>query len=150
MEKFFCIKLINNNGERGYIMDSPNGIMISKNGVTSNVKKFETYSDAQQWLRENKVENNRCRAYIRDSNDLMKDEVGSGVSVVDKDVYYLENEHGEKLCYDASQDGYYFQKCETMYCLFKSDEQINEFLKQFEFQCKTIIKKHSPKTTIKK
>lgn len=144
MEKFFCIKLINKNGERGYILDSPEGIMIAKNGVVSNIKQFETYSHAQKWLRENKVENNRCKAYIRDNFDLMKDENGSGISVLEKEAYYLENEKGEKLCYDAEQEGYYFKKCEIMYCFFESEKELQEFCEQFEFDVKVIIKKHSP------
>lgn len=146
MEKFFCIKLINKNGERGYILDSPEGIMISRNGVVSNIKQFETYSHAQQWLRENKVENNQIKAYIRDNFDLIRDEKGSGGSVMEKDYYILENELGEKLCYDAKLDGYYFKKCEAMYCFFESEKQLKEFNEQFEFDVKVFIKKVSPKT----
>lgn len=141
MEKFFCIKVINKNGERGYVIDGPDGILISTGWVVSDIAKFPTYYDAQQFMREKKLENNQVKAYIRDNEDLMRDEKGSGVSPMEKDMFYLENEKGERAFYHTKEDGYYFQKGVVGSCVWESEKQCQEFIKGMEFPFKINIKK---------
>ncbi len=78
MEQFYVIKLINRDNERGYLIDTPKGIIISKGGITADITQFPTFQDAQQFIRDRKVERRGVKAYIRDNYDLMKDEAGKG------------------------------------------------------------------------
>lgn len=141
MEKFFCIKLINKNGERGYVIDAPEGIMIAKGGIVSGIARFETYSDAQKFMREHKLENNQVKAYIRDNNDLIRDEMGSGAAPIESDVFYLENENGEKAFYDTKQGGYYFKKGEVGFPVWETEKQCRDFIKVMDFPFAINVKK---------
>lgn len=145
MDKFFCIKLINKNGEWGYVIDGPKGIMISKGGITSNIAQFPTYSDASQFIRDKKLENNRVKAYVRDNNDLIKDEAGSGATPLKKEAYYLETDDGERACYDPKEESYYFKKSDIGYCLFESKIQCNRFIDELKFPFNINIRTISPK-----
>lgn len=40
---FWVIKTINKDNTRGYVMDTPKGIVIIQNGITADVTQFKTY-----------------------------------------------------------------------------------------------------------
>ncbi len=147
MDAFYVIKLINNNtGVRGYVIDTPKGIMISTGGIVSDVTQFKTYQDAQLFIRGRKLERSGIKAYIRDNGDLMKDmgETG-GASPMQSDMFYLENMAGEKCFYDAKLEGYYFDKQDVGYCVWQTEEQLLEFVDsyagKFEETGKLFVKK---------
>ncbi len=145
METFWVIKTINKDGTRGYVMDTPQGIIIIQNGVTAEVTQFKTYQDAQQFIRERKIERQGIKAYIRDNNDLMKDENLSYVTA-SKPVYHLENQKGEKLYYESRNETYFFKMVDVGYPIFNAEKQCREFVKHYEFQQSQIFMvKHSGK-----
>lgn len=140
MDKFYVIKLIAKNGNRGYLIDGPKEILIS-DGVTAAIKQFKSYQDAQQFLRDRKVERNGIKAYIRDNEDLMKEEVANGAKIMENDMFYLENEEGKKCFYDTQQKGYFFDSPDVGYCVWYTEEQVSSFVKSMEFDERTFIKK---------
>ncbi len=132
MDTFYVIKLINNNtGVRGYVIDTPEGIMISTNGIVSDITQFKTYQDAQAFMRERKLERGGIKAYIRDNGDLMK-EMGEikGISTMQTDMFYLENLAGEKCFYDAKEEAYYFDKQDVGYCVWRTEDEMYAFKEQ--------------------
>ncbi len=147
MDTFYVIKLINNNtGVRGYVIDTPKGIMISTEGIVSDITQFKTYQDAQAFMREKKLERGGVKAYIRDNGDLMKEmSETKGISPMKTDMFYLENMAMEKLFYDAKQEGYYFDKRDVGYCVWQTEEQLLEFVKVYaeksDWTGKVFIKK---------
>lgn len=137
MNEFFVIKLIKPNGERGYLVESPNGILISVGAVTSDIKQFSTSNEAEQYIRKNKLERQGVRALIRTNQDIIKD---AGTKVLEHDVFYLENERGEKLFYDSGQQGYYFDNRDAGYCCWKTRDDLLKFCEAYDLE-DGIIKK---------
>lgn len=135
-DEFWVIKVINKDGTRGYLMDTPNGLhVITDSGVLGDITQFATYQDAQKFIRERKVERKGVRAYIRDNNDLMKDEFTSMVAILpEKPVYYLENHKGEKLYYEAPKELYYFKNVDVGYPCWYNEKEVREFVKHYKFE----------------
>lgn len=73
MSEFYVIKLINHNGERGYLIDSPDGIKIVTGGVHTDITQFETEKAASCFIREKKIERRGVKAYIRSNTDMIND-----------------------------------------------------------------------------
>lgn len=144
MEKFFCIKLIKKDGTRGYVTECepPAPFVISINGVASNVMKFNTFTDANTFIKRHKIQNNQVKAYIRDNEDLMKDEQGSGISFLgEKEMWYVENAEGQKLFYTKKEDGYYFSSEKLGFCVWDNYVLLQMFIKEQRFDERVIIKK---------
>ena len=139
MDKFYVIKLISKSGERGYLIDSEKGILVA-NQLVCDITQFKTYQDAQTFLRERKIERGGVKAYIRDNEDMMKDNDIKGGTVLEKDVYYLENELGHKCFYDSKHKGYYFDSPDVGYCCWETEKQMQDFIDAMKFEEKVIIK----------
>ncbi len=123
MNKFYVIKMINKRGERGYLVDTPDGIKVSLEAFTSDVAQFGTFEEAKQFIRKRKLENNGCRAWVVSNEDVMNEKP---TGIVDEDtlrkregeVYFLETSDGMKYCYDTRKEQYYFRKCDVGFCIF--------------------------------
>lgn len=74
-QQYFCIKLIRSDGKRGYITPGigTEKFSFSEKWEIQNVMKFGTYTDANLFVRQNKLQNNKIKAHIRDKFDLEKD-----------------------------------------------------------------------------
>ena len=132
MEKFFVIKVINNRtGERGYVMDTPKGIMIAME-FHINTTQFETEKEARQFIKEKKLERGGMTAHIRRNQDIMVEEKGSNLKPLDKNLFYIENELGEKLFYDAKEEGYYFKRGDAGYPCWYSEEDTKKFIEAYK------------------
>lgn len=140
MDKFYVIKLIQPDRKRGYVIDSPKGILISTSGLHPDVTQFPTYSDAYHFIRENKLERKGVKAYIRDNNDLIEEEKSS-ITPATSNMFYLENDKGEKAFYDAKHEGYYFQNRDAGYCFWDDEEQLKLFLQDMQFPNNVKIKR---------
>ena len=143
MADFYCIRLINKDGTRGWLIDRPSGIEICIGGVMSDITQFDTEQDALKFIRERKVERGGAKAYVRTRQELMDESIkeGSpGISTADKPVYHLENHKGEKLFYDSKMEAYYFKAMgEFGYPCWQSEEQVRALVKGAEFEASAIF-----------
>ena len=135
---FYCIKLFNGDGTRGWLIDSPDGIKIATGGVVSDITQFETYAEANNFIRERKLERQGVKAYVRTNQELIEEERkdgGSGISTADKPVYHLENQKDEKCFYDSKIEGYFFKQMgEFGFPVWDDEEKLIEFVRVAEFQ----------------
>ena len=135
MEKFYVIKLINiRNGERGYVIDRKDGIMLSLNGLSPDVTMFENEIDARIFIKNKRLERQGMTAHIRSNEDLMVEEKGTNVRPADKDLFYIENSVGEKLFYDSKEDGYYFKYGDVGYPVWYSEEDTKKFIEAYKLE----------------
>lgn len=134
---FYCVKLINSNGERGWLWDSPDGIKIIK-GLHSDITQFETEKDALNFIRERKLERKGIKAYVRTSQEIIDESEiveTKGISTTDKPLFHLENQKGWKCFYDSKIDGYFFKEMgEFGHPIWYDEESITKFVKACEFQ----------------
>ncbi len=143
-EVFYSIKLINNNtGKRGFVMDSKDGIMISENVFHANCKQFKTYQDAQQFMRQNKLEKNGVIAYIIDNNDIMKQGNANGFTRLEKgqELWTIISNEGLHIFYDSKEEGYFFDTPQVGFCIWENENQVNEAIGALELKGKAISKK---------
>lgn len=135
---FYCIRLINKDGTRGWIFDSKNGIKVMTDGVHSDITQFETEEDARQFIRDKKIERNGVKAYIRTNQELLDTvrKVGEqGISAMDKPTYHLENQKGYKCFYDSKIEGYFFKEMgEFGFPVWQDEESLIKFVRVAEFQ----------------
>jgi hypothetical protein len=136
MDKIYFIKILLPSGGRGYIIDTSKGIIIATNENIANITSFKSYQDAQQFIRERKIERRGVKAYIRDNQDLIKE---GFAKPVEKEMFFLENSTGEKLFYDSANECYYYDKASFGYCVWDSVEQLERFKKDWNID--GVIKK---------
>ena len=105
---FYCILLINkHNGQRGYVVDSPKGIEMASKFV-GDCKTFPTYADAQDFMREKKLERGGITAYIRDNKDIMKEGEHGNVHSM-KSVFLIGDGKENYLHFNTNPPQYYFR-----------------------------------------
>lgn len=135
---FYCIKLINSSGERGWLWDSPDGIKIIKGGLHSDITQFETEKDALNFIRERKLERSGIKAYVRTNQEIIEESQKvetKGISMMDKPMFHLENQKGEKCFYDSKREVYFFKQIGEFGCPVWDDEKkLIEFVRTSEFQ----------------
>lgn len=134
---FYCIKLINSNGERGWLWDSPEGIKIIK-GFHSDITQFETEKDTLNFIRYKKLERKGVKAYVRTNQDIVEEIQrieSKGASMVDKPLFHLENQKGWKCFFDSKIDGYFFKEMGDFGMpIWYDEESITKFVQASEFQ----------------
>jgi hypothetical protein len=141
MEKFYVIKLINTrNGERGYVIHGTSGIILSINGVHPDVTQFESEIDARIFIKNNRLERNGMTAHIRSNQDLINEEKGNNLKTPDCDLFYIENNFGEKLFFDSKMDGYLFKYCDIGYPVWKTKDDAQNFINSYNLQNVSIKK----------
>ena len=135
---FYCIRLINKDGTRGWLIDRPNGIEICIGGAISDITQFNTEQDALKFIIDRKIERNGVKAYVRTNQEILEtiDKIGEkGVSVMDKPMYYLENQKEEKCFYDSKREVYFFKKMGDFgYPVWDSQESVRRFAKEMKFE----------------
>lgn len=145
MAEFYCIKLIRNDGTRGWLINSPNGIEIAIGGVTTGITQFETEQDALKFIRDQKIERKGIKAFVRTNQELIQESIDSGIEGIsavpaDKPIYHLENHKGEKLFYDSKMDAYYFKEMGNVgSCAFDNEAQARLFVKECKFEQPMIL-----------
>ncbi len=139
---FYVIKLIKKDGQRGYVIDSKEGIMICTDKVSMDITQFDDIKSARTFIKDKKLERNGTRAHIRTNEDLMKDELLHGVAPVKTDLYYFENEKKEKMFFDKKQEGYYFDKKDVGYCVWPNKGDAEKFHAAYKFPDTITIECH--------
>jgi len=136
--EFYCIKLINRDGTRGWLFDSPDGIKVITDGVNSDITQFENIADANNFIRYQKLERKGVKAFVRTSQELIEEgqKLGiAGISTRDKPTFHLENQKGEKCFYDSTRDAYCFKPMgESGYPFWESEEDTRAFVKEMDFE----------------
>lgn len=143
MQKFYVIKLVNDKtGATGFVIDSPDGITLSSEYVMD-VKQFSSHLEAKIFIFDNKLEQKRTKAYIRSNEDIMDEGGSENLKQLQGDIFYIENESGEKIFFDNKTREYYFELREVGQCVWKTESDAKNFIKQMDLKVKTIIKKIS-------
>ncbi len=150
MNIFYVIKLINTrNGNRGYVIDTKDGIELSVGNLDMNITQFETEKQAEKFIRERKLQRGGMTAHIRSNQELLEDEKGNpNLRPADGDIFFIENADGEKLFYDSKDKGYFYKKGEAGYPCWYTMEQITSFIEAYKLD-DAIIKKHVKKEAVK-
>ena len=141
MKLFYVIQLINKVGERGFVYDSADGIKLIVGGITADVTQFATFELATAFIRHHKLERICKYAYVKDSESLMAEKpVGLVPLASGERMYYIEGEDGRKCFIDSRSRTIYFTNRDVGFCCFKSVEQAEEFLSNYEVPFKYEIK----------
>ncbi len=120
---FYCILAINKNtGKRGYVIETPMGIAVSDDFVAA-CKNFATYQEAQEFISSKKIERRGITAYIRDNNDIIKENKDKLIKAP-KDVYFITKGDGEYIHYSANE--YYFRKGKVGACCWYNYEEVKK------------------------
>lgn len=135
---FYCIKLINSNGERGWLWDSPDGIKIIQGGLTSDITQFQTEKEALNFIREKKLERKGVKAYVRTNQEIIEEVQkveNRGVSRMKNPMFHLENQDGKKCFYDSKQDAYFFKEMGDFgYPVWDDEERLRDFVVLAQFK----------------
>lgn len=137
MDVFYVIKGVKKNGEFGYLIDAAEGVEFVVGAYNIYVTQFKTYQKAQHFIRKIKHDAWDLEFYIQSNSDILK-EVENGTldgikaSPVSDNMCYMENEQGEKLCFDTKENGYYFDDVTVGYCCWKSTEQAEALIKAYD------------------
>lgn len=119
MEPFYCVKMVLPDGSRGYVVNNLYGLNVAIEGSLFGMLLFKTYTETQAFLRETVDESLGAKTYIRDNEDLAKDEtVKEGIVSLERNMYCLEMVSGERLCYSHQEQGYCFNKYDFYFCAF--------------------------------
>jgi len=133
IENFYYLKVINTrNGERGYVFEKDGKVLIADVFKYDVVKIFKSYYDAQQYMREKKIERGGVTAHIRDMEDLKKEGL---ISSTKDALFTVVSDKGEKIFFDSLKQEYYFDNKPVGYCIWKAEKDVENFIKSFEFPC---------------
>lgn len=145
MPNFYCILLINNStGLRGYVLTDGDKILVSTGGAYDvRTRQFNTYQDAQQFIRDKKLERQGIKAYIRDDSDVMKE--ATNVRPSTTAMYYIEDMIGRKLYWNTQNNIYEFRHVDIGYPVWPSRQECEEAVRKLNFDFEVIIKTHEPK-----
>ena len=137
MKKVYVIKVISSKG-RGYLVEHTQGAAIVSQAVHATT--FDTFESATFYIRNNRIENKDTKAYVVDTETLI-DEKEIKLTFVDPeaDVYYVENENGQKLFHDGTI--FYFDNREVGWCCWNTKDDIKDILENAKLPFKWEIKK---------
>lgn len=127
---FYVIRLVGDKTS-GYVVDSPTGIKVAVDALQASVRRFDSDYLAKKFINKHKLDRKGCRCLILSNLQLIDDKVAGAVTM-DKDVFYLENNDGWKMCYDVKQEGYFFKKCDAGFCCWETEGQIQKFIVAME------------------
>ena len=135
---FYCIKLINVNGVRGWLYDSKDGIQIITGGMHANITQFSTQKEAERFIRDRKLERQGTKAYVRTNQDII-DEAAiietKGVFKIKEPLFSLQNQLGHKLFYDSKKEEYFFKPDVVFgYPAWKNEADATQFVQALEFK----------------
>lgn len=116
MDKFYLIFVILKNKNRGFLAFDK-GVMSLYQNVNKDLIRFDTFQDATDFIRQNKLNNNGNRAYVKSNEDIMCENKADLLSFPkDTNLFYLEDADGRKVMYDSISKGYYLQKKDVEFC----------------------------------
>lgn len=138
MDKFYVIEVINKNGESGFIISKPEGIFVSTNGYAIDTTQFNSYEKAEIFKRKLK---GKFKKIIIRRNDYIAEKHANPIG--EREIFVILNNLGERLFYDARQEGYYFENRETGCCCWFSEQEAKTFIDSVRWVDK-------PEMTIKK
>jgi len=144
MNKKYVIELTTKEGKKGYfVKEDENGYMISEGGINPDVKQFDSPQHANKFLlfKRKKFKRNGIKVRIISLQELAQEGVAGLTSTSEMDLWYFENELGQKLFYNQEEEGYYFSSEETGYCVFDDKYKMQEMLDTMDFPCEAVIKK---------
>ena len=141
MDSFFVIQVILKNGQRGFLFDSPDGIKISVGAITGDATQFTTYEEATDFIRKRKIEKSGARAYAKSIEAIIQEKT-EGLKIVapDMELFFVENELGEKLFYDSKTGRYFFKNGEVGFPCWNKRKELEASLNQFDFPFQVFIK----------
>jgi len=142
MDKFYVIFVILKNKNRGFLAFDK-GVMSLYENVNKDLIRFDTFEDATSFIRQNKLNNNGNRSYVKSNEDIMCENKADLLSVPkDVDLFYLEDADGQKVMYDNVSKGYFLQKKDVEFCCWESIESAQTNIEIFEknFGVKLFIK----------
>ena len=142
MDEFFVIQVITpHGGTRGFLVDTPDGIKVSVGGITGDVTQFSTYEEATKYIRSRKIERHGIRAYAKSSTAIMQEKTNGLITIPpEKDMFFVENEIGEKLFYDSKTNGYYFKNGDVGFPCWENRSDIEASMKRQNFPFEIFIK----------
>lgn len=143
---FYVIRMISPSGERGYLFDSKDGIKIITE-MRADVTQFQTFDEATAFIREHKLERRGVRAYAIDSNALLDDKLFMQ-GTDGQEVYFIENDAGQKVFFNAKEGVHFFRKADVGFCCWKDDDNLRNMVKELEDQNFTVFVK--PMSSFKK
>ena len=126
MQKFYVIYLVFSSGEKGFLIDGKEGILVS-HSLDANIKQFISTYEAKKFIVDNQLERKGTKAYVRSNEDLV-DENTKGVIAFNESFFYIESEVGEKLYFDTKQDRYYFGFGDVGFCCWKNESDAKLFV----------------------
>lgn len=133
LKNFYYLKVINSrNGKRGFVCERDGNILISNVLAMDILKKFDTYQEAQRYMRDNKIERSGVTAHIRDLEDLKKEGL---VSSTKEPVFTVTNDNGDKIFFDNLTENYHFDNKEFGFCIWKTEKDVEDFISACEFPC---------------
>lgn len=130
-DKFWVIQVIPNRGPRGYILDKPGALKMAT-AICGDTKRFYDFGEAEQFIKDSRLNNNGNRAYARDSDELMNMKE-AGLKTIDQiesetgaELVYIENEAGQRLCYNSQAEQYYFSHVKVGFCVWQNHAAIED------------------------
>ena len=143
MDKFYVIKLFNSrSGSRGYLAETPKGIVIS-DVLYTNTKQFVSEKEARQYIKENKLERQGVSAHVRSNEDLIADgHIGTPLDK-NKELWTAMDLSGAYVFFDAGKTEYYFERRDVGYCIWYDEKSVNEFIEKMQFPYEVLAKKVS-------
>lgn len=142
MDEFYVIKLINHrSGDRGFVSSNTDkGVMISDNFGT-HTKQFASKKEAQNYIREKKLERGGYTAHLWSNTELMGE--GNVGKKMTEPLFTAINLSGDNIFYDDER-GYYFDKREAGYCIWKTEQDVKDFILKMNFDYDVLVKKLEP------
>ena len=109
----YVIQVITKAGKKGYVFDSKDGLMVIVDGITAEVTIFDSFDEAKKFIRNHKLERKFKFAFAKDFQSLIDEKEKGLVSNLGEDLFYIENELGEKMCYDTKNQSTSFKNARS-------------------------------------
>jgi len=131
MHKSFIIKLINPNGQKGYVCKNKKGVFISIDSVNTSIIQFESDKEAKTFIKENRLERGKTKAYVKSNEELLTDGKIEGITQLKDTKYYIGDDYGRKVYFDIPSWGYYLNQGNIGYCCWNTKAEAEACLIEF-------------------
>ena len=135
MSKFYVVQVIikrQGYSARGFVCIEKGVIGISDT-LDGRVEIFTSFQEAQDFIKERKINKAGMNAYVKSSEELMvanKSDMAI-VSESANELFYIEQAGtGKKVCF--TQGNYVFRDCTVGFCVWKKDDNLTNMLKVLE------------------
>lgn len=126
----YVIKLITPTGNRGYVYDSNGEIIVVQNGYDPNITLFSDVQSARTFIKERKLEKKGIKAFVRTTIEMVDDQEFGGAVPVTGEMYYVENDEGQRVFQNTQTGDFFFRKQEVGFCCWNQDalEELNKLV----------------------